>query len=323
MKYSNDRKLAARTNRLRSHGFTLIEVLVALALFTVLMVVVFVPLTQAARFLSVGKTRTGLQQAANQTVTQLQRDLQRAIYVYPNDNLPGITDALPYSSTPVSIAPYFRGTVRDDTTGNTSRIDMLLPELDVNGNAKYPVTPAKYIVTYYARRLDATKDYDVYSNPIVLFRAQYPYVNPDGTSLSVAVDTSSARYSGSPAWLTQSNTAANRGEFDLEPYCQDATAGGLISGNHILATPRNVALVSPNATPSTLPARYNLIPTTSFTCADTNSDGKIDQVTVNLTLTQFDRQVTNGGNDSTQSVGSNLNFQKFSLAQTINLPNVR
>ncbi len=344
----------ARNGRARrASGFTLIEVIVALALFAVLMVVVFVPLTQATRFMSVGRTRSELQQAANATMSQLQRDLSRAIYIYPNDNLPGITDKLPYSATlGTSLPPYYRGTVRNATTGNTSRIDMLLPEIDSLGNVKYPLTPAKYIVTYYARRFTIGSSAigspsnpiaSAYDNPVVLIRAQYPYTDrysrpltapPLTTPPSAPINVSSGRFSGADNdWITQGKTNLYSDEFDLTPFCQDQAIvptpaptppvpalTELIPASHSVVTPRNVALVTPTVV---VPAANSLSPNTTFTCADTNGDGKINQVTVSLTLTNFNRQVSgDGGNDSTKPVEGNLNFQKFTLMQTIDCPNV-
>jgi prepilin-type N-terminal cleavage/methylation domain-containing protein len=325
----------------RSSGFTLIEMMVAVALFAVLMIVVFVPLTQAARFLSVGRTRAGLQQSANQTISQLQRDLQRAIYVYPNDILPSVTKKEPYYSIVPTRdnqgfpyiqqgePPVSRG------VGNSSRIDILLPELDVNGNVKYPITPAKYMVTYYAARLNTTKPVDARNNPIanpvVLIRAQYPYLNRDGIPLDT-IDTSNSRYDTTltppPAngWLTQGGAGLHPDEFDLSALCANDVVTPTTSPNPIVVaslavvTPRNIALVTPVSAP---PLTDNLRPNTSFNCADVNGDGKIDQVTVNLTITQFDRQITSGGNDINKNTGDNLNFQKFTLSQSINLPNIR
>ena len=313
----------------RRRGFTLIEMMVAVALFSVLMIVVFVPLTQAARFLSVGRTRAGLQQSAGQTMSQLQRDLQRAIYVYPNDDLPGVTDKHPYSSNGQPKPPYINFS-DGSVARNASRIDMLLPELDANGRVKYPITPAKYIVTYYARRLNTNKPANAYENPVVLVRAQYPYLDRDGQRLNT-IDTSNSRYdtatpAAEKAWLTQGGVGFHPDEFDLSGLCQNDVVTPTTSSNPIVVasldvvTPRSIALVTPVIAP---PLTDNLRPNTSFNCADVNGDGKIDQVTVNLMITQFDQRVRDGSNSMSKTVGENQNFQKFPLSQSINLPNIR
>lgn len=318
--------------------------MVAVALFAVLMIVVFVPLTQAARFLSVGRTRAGLQQSADQTMSQLQRDLQRAIYVYPNDKLPGVTDKEPYlSSDPTRNNkgfPYIQQgePLATRGVGNTSRIDMLLPDLGPNGQVKYPITPAKYIVTYYTSRLNTTKPADAYTNPVVLVRAQYPYADRDGDKSSFTtntIDTTNLRY-GSTAkngWLTQGGATLHPDEFDLSGLSLNdvttptASLNPFVIASFAVVTPRNIALVTPVVAPKIDTAdpmkSDRLNPNTSFNCADVNGDGKIDQVTVNLTITQFDQQVTNGGNNMKENVGDNRNFQKFTLIQSINLPNIR
>ena len=332
----------------RARGFTLIEVLVALALFTILMIIVFVPLTQATRFLAIGRTRASLQQSANGTMSQLQRDLSRAIHVYPNDVLPGVTDQRPYldAANPTQDNngfPYIQSGLLPATrgVGNTSRLDLLLPELDSTGSVKFPITPARTVVTYYARRLKVDQNsalgtpvvnpsWSPYDNPVVLFRAQYPYIQANGTRLNATVDTTSTRYAGAVLpWLTQGGASVYDNEFNLEPLCDDQAGSATVpiaSGSHTPVTPLNVQLVAanapwPNATPL---ATNNVKPNTTFNCADSNGDGKIDRVNVNLTLMNFNIANRNdGGNDRNEAISGNVNFQRFTLSQVINLPNIR
>jgi len=154
----------------------------------------------------------------------------------------------------------------------------------------------------------------------------------------VPIDVSNTRYNTGAAngWLIQGSANLYPDEFDLSGFCKDQTAlsspapaspDPIVVGSLAVVTPRNIALVTPQRAPKldiATPANSErLNPNTTFNCADVNGDGKIDQVTVNLTITQFDQQVTNGGNNMKDNVGDNRNFQKFTLIQSINLPNIR
>ncbi|MEO6908387.1 MAG: prepilin-type N-terminal cleavage/methylation domain-containing protein, partial [Abditibacteriaceae bacterium] len=177
-------------------GFTLVEVLVALAIFVLLLVIILVPLNMGFTMLHLGKTKVDVQTTTQRVIDRMRGDLTKAIYVYPNDVVPTVTGIptspkLPYGdpaliaagATSVPVNPYFDAdpcTALSETTppqgrvSNLSRIDMLLPETN-NGNILSPVIPSYYIVTYYARRRDVTQGYQSIDNPIVLYRAQIPF----------------------------------------------------------------------------------------------------------------------------------------------------
>ncbi len=124
--------------------------MVALGLMLLLLAIIFVPLNQAFNFFRIGQARTALQQAARLTASNIEEDLRHAIHVYPNAELPGVTDRYPYKNPnpdpDAKDAPYINNTSCDDTNGkndrvsNTSRIDILLPELDADGNPVNPIT---------------------------------------------------------------------------------------------------------------------------------------------------------------------------------------
>lgn len=185
-----------RNDFVSRRAFTLIEILVALAIFVLLLAIILVPLNMGMTMLHLGRAQVDIQMASQNTVNQMRGDLSRAIYVYPNDVLPSVTGIptnpkLPYGNPAditatvlsVPVAPYFEGdpcdasTVRDN---NLSRIDMLLPETD-NGNILTPVLPTFYVVTYYARRLNVNQAYNSIDNPVVLYRAQIPFRNENNT----------------------------------------------------------------------------------------------------------------------------------------------
>lgn len=335
----------------RGAGFTLIEIMVALAIMMLLLVIVFVPLNLGIQIFNLGKTSSEVQQAANQTLALIEKDLQQAIFVYPNDLLPSVTDKSPWNGE----SPYFQDADQSDVinvqacntavfrSSNTARLDILLAR-STNGLIVSPTAPENYIVTYYARRLYTSQDYDQYTNPIVLYRAQLAYQDANGAanmasspSSAKNVEASSSRYPnpkpsvvGSPCLTNSANI--NRGsrwlcqnqygEPNLEAIAGDDAGSGttLVPGSHTLAIPRGMALVASgtdlalmkDASNNPIPDRRRAyIPDTSFTCADTNSDGKIDRVTINLVMGQFD------------AVGAQTKRQTVQYPLTVDLPNVR
>lgn len=331
----------------RRGGFTLIEVLIALAILSLMLLIIFVPVNLGINLFHLGKTNADVQAAATLTVEQMERDLRQAVYVYPNTKLPGVTTLSPYSGN----GPYFQsgetmvydhaspsssgiksticGTLStlSPSYENLARLDMVLAR-STNGVLSNPVQPDYSIVTYYARRLDPAAVYDKFTNPIILYRAQMPYVLADGTSTFndpytgyKNLNTSTTRYSTScgvnsasinraSLWLVQDKY----GEPDLEWMSQDAVSGaGTVPGSHTRAIPINMVMLASHAEDSTSPS---YIPDSTFTCEDSNSDGKIDRVTIDLMLAQFDAV----GADTRNGVA---NVQKVHYKQTVELPNVR
>lgn len=262
----------SRTRSTRG-AFTLVEILVALAVMMLLLVIILVPVNMGLDLFHIGKARSEVQQANQLVINQLASELRQAVHVFPNEVMPGVASVPPYNDagTPVS---------------NTARIDFLLPAVSSNGSVLTPPRASTYKVTYYARRLDSTKNYDVYSNPIVLWRAQYP--------------------------LTASNT---NDQTNGEPI-NLSTAGTFVSTNPATAsasdtqiTPRDMVLVASNATATT--PSYQ--PDSSFICDDSNNDGKIDRVTISLLMAKYDSIGAAGEGKS----------QQIRLTRTVELPNVK
>lgn len=258
-------------------AFTLVEILVALGVMMLLLVIILVPVNMGLDLFHIGKTRSEVQQANQLVINQLASELRQAVHVFPNEEMPGIANQPPYNDagTPVS---------------NTARIDFLLPAVSDNGSVLTPPRASTYKVTYYARRLDSNKNYDVYSNPIVLWRAQYP---------STASNTKD-QTKGEPIQLSTAS------DFDS---ANPATA----SASHTQITPRDMVLIAPNADlPDTNPAKSHQ-PDSSFICDDSNNDGKIDRVSISLLLAKY---------DSIGAAGEDKN-QQIRLTRTVELPNVK
>ena len=99
------------------------------------------------------------------------------------------------------------------------------------------------------------------------------------------------------------------------------------SYSHTLAIPRGLALAASNGYRAkagyTVPVAPSvegeapLVPDTTFTCADTNADGKIDRVTISLRLASFSVGAQ-GELRNNQPVGTVL-----PATRTVNLPNIQ
>jgi type II secretory pathway pseudopilin PulG len=313
-------------------AFTLIEILVALAVLMLMMSIILVPINMGLSVFHIGKARSEVQQANQLVLNQLASELKRAVFVFPNEQMPGITDKAPYTAANnQNNQPYYSLTTNAGIA-NTARLDFLLPAT-AGGVILTPPRANNYVVTYYARRLYAgtTKPYDVFTNPIVLWRAQYPYQNDDGSAAPTKLDNSrypvwngSAVKAGS-TWLTQSY-----GEPDLEARSDYAALA--VAASHTLITPRDMALVSPpttitgrtraelSTTPTDLDGdgtveeneKLSYQPDSSFICDDADNDGKIDRVTISLLLQKYDS--LGAADDKSQQIRS---------TQTVALPNIK
>jgi len=176
----------------RANAFTLVEMLVAIAVLSILLAVVFVPLRLAINSYHVGQAQTSTQNAAQATLDDMERDFRRAVYVFPNTALANVTNKAPYPNNfipganvgdPVTPYPYTKaidptdnsnsatgtssnpafsaqkgvcgraGTLAAIPWKNTSRVDMILAKRDsVTGKVLFPLQPGDTVVTYYARR---------------------------------------------------------------------------------------------------------------------------------------------------------------------------
>ena len=386
---SENRQRRRTTRRAARRGaFTLIEIMVALSIFLIMMVIIFVPLNMGLNLFSIGKTRSDVLQAAHSTLDDMEGELRKAITVFPNAALPGVTNQAPYNSSGVNPQghPYLRVTasgygVCDANTAanaeyvdNPHRLDFLLPDTFNNGEeqvqAVMPLRAAPYLVSYYYRRQSLGQDLnsdgdlddpgestgaDPFDNPITLFRAQMPYRENSGpilysagggrnvNLLPVAQGADASRYpnpsdttacgSGAAAtatnrgsyWLNQLATPAQPlNEPNLGLLAVNSNVAPTANGSHTSMLPKGIALVARNAFNMTAP---DYTPDTTFQCADTNGDGKIDQVTITLVIGSYDENGADRSNtrsrDNNSSGNYSVNDQRIRQTRVVTLSNVR
>lgn len=343
------------------HGaFTLVEVLVAVAIMSLLFAVILVPLRLGFDTFHIGTARSEVQQQAQLTLQQIGNDFRSAQFVFPNSRVTGVSDnqdvaspcSVPGYKSSWNYQPYVKKSDATDGTGspstplppsygvcdssveawsNPARIDMLQVRRDDTGAPLNSTAGQDFIVSYYTRRLDITKPYDIIDNPIVLWRAQIPFRNrisseQPGNSFDVDTETppnknaninwtsypdtigtcdaSTGESDRSFLWITHNFY----GEADLEPLAANDATGG-VAGAHTLATPRGMGLVVPRANTN---IAEGLVPELSFIQESTNGK-RIDRVTVNLTLAQYDQ-----GNAA--SSNGEAKAQRVRVSQTFDLP---
>jgi type II secretory pathway pseudopilin PulG len=309
----------------RRVGFTLVEMMVTLGIMMLLFGIIFVPLNQAFNFFQLGQTRTSMQQAARQSLEQISSDLRTAVRVFPNDLIPGITNQPPYNNDAPYILQGQACSVANNTTtpeverpANLSRVDFIPAEVS-NGSVVTPVRAGKHLVTYYARRLNAAEGYEPIVNPVLLFRAQSPIRDENGTFTADGtstgphnVDTRNTRYTAlectprGSLWLYQNSLGEPIG---LATTAYQEPDSGTVAASDVRAIPLGVSLSVPN--PAT-----SLTPLTTFTLSDSNSDGKIDQVKINLSLESYNTSSTSNGS------GEIPKPQAVRMSTTVDLPNV-
>ena len=190
-------------------AFSLVEMLVALAILMVLLAVTFIPIKLAGDMSGIATARAGSQQSAVDGIARMKSDIKHAILILPNAQISGVTDQAPYATNiqtvpgnpnPVDVGnggfPYLRdatgykppttatssdGDNQFDACGagvtpapNTARLDLILPNED-EGTVDASGRASNVLVSYYARRRDIQKAFHPVENPVVLYRAQIPF----------------------------------------------------------------------------------------------------------------------------------------------------
>jgi prepilin-type N-terminal cleavage/methylation domain-containing protein len=166
--HKHSRQLALQQPRLRRGGFTLIEVLVVLAILVVLFGMLFAPMMTGMQMVTSGRVQARLQDTARLAAEQMRRELAEAMYVYP---LPTILTSTGSPATDVAVTDY-------------SQIVFVPPAADDNGNILTPRRPRIdpdsgeiQVTRYFVKPPDTTagKPYPDETNPFVLTRQEGLY----------------------------------------------------------------------------------------------------------------------------------------------------
>ena len=155
-------------------GFTMIEILVSVAILAIMFGLMFRPLLMAIEVLSLGRGEERVQSQSRGLVNQLNTDLQAALKVYPNLAAYDLD-----TGTGTGAGALYR-------TPQPSRLDLVPPARDSGGRLIVPVRPAyvnndpqrPLVITYWVMREDPTREYNPETNPQMVYRAAHSYQVP-------------------------------------------------------------------------------------------------------------------------------------------------
>lgn len=185
-------------------GFTLVEVLVVLAILVILFGLLFAPMMAGMDMAQQGKVQSRLQDVARQAAEEVQRELINAVYVYPPPS-------------------YQVGTTT--TVTDYSEVAFVPADTDSSGNVTTPRRPRLFtyggqseylVVRYWVKPPDLTggKAYDE-TNPFVLMRQEgvYRWDSALGRYVFGSVNTTNGAFqAGVP--ITE-NSVTPREDYDI------------------------------------------------------------------------------------------------------------
>lgn len=149
-------------------GFTLIEVLVVLAILVILFALLFAPMIASLDMVTVGQSRVTMQNAVRTAMEEMRRDISNAMYIYPT------------AGVSLKGADGLLGTGDDIRIPNLSEIVLVGPQRTAGGDVAQPMEPrtdatGRIIATRLRiALLDETQPYSE-GNPFVLVREEGYY----------------------------------------------------------------------------------------------------------------------------------------------------
>ena len=190
----------------RLHAFTLTELLVAIAILSIMFTLLFIPMTQAFERAREGRIMANLQNAADFALEWMVRELTQAVDIMPQERV----DA---NGQPLNLLDDDDKPGDDDTL---SRLDFVARFPD-EGKVTIPPAPTAWsyqVITYYLRRSDPSRSYQYMdavepANRRQIFRAQWI---PDlaGDDPEPTKQDQQGRWIVQGAWLDLSLLPSNR-----------------------------------------------------------------------------------------------------------------
>jgi prepilin-type N-terminal cleavage/methylation domain-containing protein len=206
-------------------AFTLTELLVAIAILSIMFTLLFIPMTQAFDNARRGRIMAELQNAADYALEIMVRELTQATDVLPQERIDT-------NGNPLNLWDDLNS--GDDDTSN--RIDFVVRAVKDDRLTPQNYQQAYTVITYYLRRTDPSHPFqylDVGNFPAnrrQIFRAHW---QPQGTSGTVAPEPTNRdaqnRWIVSGAWIMPDLS-------QLQPF--DPKQGGLLS--HTALTPPDI-----------------------------------------------------------------------------------
>ena len=212
-------------------AFTLTELLVAIAILSIMFTLLFIPMTQAFDNARRGRIMAELQNAADYALEIMVRELMQATEVLPQERVEQVDDN---RVNPLNLLDDLDS--GDDDT--LSRIDFVVRAVKDDRLTPQNYQQAYTVITYYLRRADPSRQFqylDVGNFPAnrrQIFRAHW---QPQGTSGTVAPEPTDrdrdeqGRWKVTGAWIMPDLS-------QLQPF--DPQRGGLIS--HTALTPPDI-----------------------------------------------------------------------------------